>query len=109
MNFLFKSLTRQSSNVCSLLKVAFLYSQSFLTSKLLIELPRARTNDSFCPVAVTSASEPFSIDLEGGWTSVGGLVVSDEEGVKEGETDDIDDDDEWESAEEDDIESMETD
>ncbi|KAM7538322.1 hypothetical protein Aperf_G00000067702 [Anoplocephala perfoliata] len=73
------------------------------------QLPRARTNDDFCPVAVTTASEPFSIDLEGGWTSVGGLVVSDEESVKEGDDDIGDDDDEWESAEEVDIESMETD
>ncbi|KAM3179388.1 hypothetical protein ACTXT7_000692 [Hymenolepis weldensis] len=75
------------------------------------QLPRAKTNNDFCPVAIVNSSEPFSIDLEAGWTSVSGILVSDEEEDELADTTTDDDeviDDEFESVESEDGESIET-
>ncbi|VDO05405.1 unnamed protein product [Rodentolepis nana] len=81
------------------------------------KLPRAKTDNDFCPVAIVNSSEPFNADLEAGWTSVSGILVSDEEETDLADTttdDEGDDDDEaidnmdFESAESGDDESFET-
>nr|CDS31249.1 GTP binding domain protein [Hymenolepis microstoma] len=75
------------------------------------KLPRAKTDNDFCPVAIVNSSEPFSADLEAGWTSVSGILVSDEEETDLADTttddEEVVDNEEFESAESEDDESFE--